>query len=40
MPVMENDINDWASKAVRKLLIAALFALAREYELRAWEMGR
>lgn len=36
----KKSLNDWAAKAVRKLLISALFSIAREWELRAWEAGR
>lgn len=33
-------LNKWAAAAVRKLVIAALFGIAREFELRAWEAGQ
>lgn len=32
-------IDTWARRAVRKLLIAALMGIAREFELRAREAG-
>jgi hypothetical protein len=37
---MTNEDLDWAARKVRMLVIAALFALAAEFSLQAWELGR
>lgn len=34
------DVNEWAKRRIRALLVSALFGLAEQFSLQAWEAAQ